>query len=386
MSHKIKWLISLISVALSVSFSQVYADFHLWTINEVFSNADGTVQYIELRSSISAQGNLSGHTLVASDGAQGSNSFQFASNLSGDTTNKTLLIATAKFTGLTGLQADYTIPESFLFVNGGTLNFGEGSATLTYTGGQLPKNGVQSINGSAQAQEASPVNFAGLGTAVSAPTYATFDDASSIMTVPVLNAPGIGIGNVRFSVNLATLQFTLLDGFYLYGAGISLGNNPAQFNNGSVLHLPALVVGSDLYTANLAILGDNPIRFGNPQVISVAAVPVIPTPDPVPTPTPDPTPPPVDQQSITRGQNLYASLCVACHGASGGGGIGLPLTTSSLTTFAALRSFIDTSMPQDAPGLCTDAGSSTCATDVANYVINVIQQGGGSSEVPDVEY
>lgn len=372
----------LIPTLLFLAGPAALADYHLWTISEVFSNADGRVQFVELSTQSTGQGQLSGHTLVVTDGGQGSRSFQFASNLSGETAGRTLLIATARFTGLTGLQADYTIPEGFLFLNGGTINFGEGASSLSYSGAQLPKNGTQSMTGGGQPQTASPRNFAGLTATVSAPTYASFDSTTSIMTVPVLNAPGIGVANVRFSVNLGTLQFTLLDGFYLYGSGITTGNNPAQFVNNSVLQLPALVVGSDLYNANLAIVGENPIRFGNPQVVSVTAVPVIPLPQ---TPTPTPTPTPTDQQSITRGRSSYGALCVSCHGSSGEGGIGPALTSSGFNTFASLRTKIDTTMPQGAPAQCRDGGGSTCATDIANYIINTFQNGGGVVE-PTITY
>jgi mono/diheme cytochrome c family protein len=106
-------------------------------------------------------------------------------------------------------------------------------------------------------------------------------------------------------------------------------------------------------------------------------------------PQPAPPAPPAQNpqaESIARGQSQFANLCVECHGSSGGGGIGPNLVFSSFNTFISLRAQIDAAMPQTNPALCRDTASSTCATDVANYVLNVIQQGGGSSEPPDIDY
>lgn len=380
MSNKKSALVFALLASLLLMASPAQATFHLWTINEVFSSADGTVQFIELSSTVTGQENLSGHTLVATDGAQGSNSFQFTSNLGGDTANKTVLLATATFASLTGLTPDYTIPSGFLFVDGGTLNFAEGSSTLTYSAAQLPKNGVQSINRDLQAQNASPKNYAGLGATVSINTYASFDSSTNIMHVPVLDAPGIGIGNVSFSVDLGSLAFSLQPSFYLYAAGVAGGNTPAVFENGSTLYVPGLIVGDQLYEFRMGISSGDPIIFASPQIISVSTF----TPAQPQSPA-EPTP---EQQSSARGLTQFANQCAICHGASGGGGIGPSLADSSFNTFASLRSQIDANMPQGNPAACRDQGTSTCATDVANYVLSVIQGGSGASgpEEPTVTY
>ena len=362
----------LILLVLVLGSSLARADHHLWMINEVYSNADGTVQFIEFSTTVSGQGVLSGRTLTASDGGSVSNSLNFTGNLSGETANRTFLVATARFTSLTGLQPDFTIPAGFLPLRGGTVNFANGVSVLTYSAGQLPLNGVQSINSNRLPQDASPKNFAGLGASVAVEPRASFNPATGIMNVPVLDAPGIGIGNVSFSVNLTTLRFTLLDGFYLFGAGVTSGTNPARFQNG-VLDIPAMVFGTDLYSFRLASIPDASVVFGNPVNISVIPVPA----DPVVAP---PNPPASDlQQSIARGQTQYNQQCASCHGATGQGGSAPNLRTSSLNTFATLRSFTNDSMPQLSPGTCVDGGGSTCATDVANYIINSLQQSGSAS-------
>jgi mono/diheme cytochrome c family protein len=99
-------------------------------------------------------------------------------------------------------------------------------------------------------------------------------------------------------------------------------------------------------------------------------------PDSPPNPEPEPEPEPdSDQQSIMRGMNIYAAQCQQCHGSNGQGGSAPNLINSSFNTFAALRSKISNTMPRGNPGACTDSGSSTCATDAANYILNMFQGG-----------
>ncbi len=262
--------------------NQSYATFDLWEINEVFSSADGTVQYIELATSFSGQQFVAGHRLVSSDGGVNQNVFNFSSNLVGDTRNKKVLIATETFASITGLTPDYTIPENFIFIGGGQLDF-EGADTLGFTKEQLPLNGVQSFDGNTVPQTATPTNFAGMSAALSTNTYSTLNVETLIMNVPVLDLPGIGILNLSFSVDPASLLFTLLDGFYVYGNGITAGDNAAQFQNNSVLYIPGMILGNDLIEFNLTLIPDDLIVFGELDIISVTNL--------LPDPEPEPDPP-----------------------------------------------------------------------------------------------
>ena len=57
------------------------------------------------------------------------------------------------------------------------------------------------------------------------------------------------------------------------------------------------------------------------------------------------------------------------------------MRTSALNSFNPLRARIDQTMPQLSPASCRDSGTTqTCATDTANYILNVFQQ---SQTVPD---
>src|SRR5881409_3923726 len=79
----------------SLLVSQAEASFHLWRINEIYSNADGSVQFIEFVTSSSGQQFLAGHSLTSSDASGATiKTFTFPSNLSGDTANHSFLVAT----------------------------------------------------------------------------------------------------------------------------------------------------------------------------------------------------------------------------------------------------------------------------------------------------
>tara|TARA_B110000444_G_scaffold255785_1_gene290833 strand:+ start:1214 stop:2260 length:1047 start_codon:yes stop_codon:yes gene_type:complete len=339
---------------------QAYASFHLWMINEVFSNGDGTIQYIELTTTFAGQEVLSGHSLVSTDGGSNQNVLNFADDLVGDTQNKTVLIATSKFATESGLTPDVIIPEQFIFTGGGELNFAEGADTLSFTREQLPLNDMQSIDCNITPQTASPQNFSGETTIISSATYATLNLDTAIMNVPVVDAPGIGILNATFGVNLETFVVSLLE-FFIYGNEIGVVDNPAEFQSSSVLHVPRLILGNEIFEFNLTLIGDDPIVFDNLEILSVTNISVEPEVNEL-------------QESISRGEAEYATLCVACHGASGGGGIGPNLLTSSFNAFDPLRDKIDLDMSQGNAGGCRDSEASSCATDIANFVLNDFQQ------------
>lgn len=145
---------------MAVAATPSQAAFHLWTINEIYSNEDGTVQFIELFCDVSGQQFLSGHTITASLTGETNRVFTFPSNSPSPTTDRHLLIATAAFAGLPGsVTPDFILPDGFLFTPNGTVNFANAD-TENYTG--LPTDGVQSLNypgGTAAAN--SPTNFAG---------------------------------------------------------------------------------------------------------------------------------------------------------------------------------------------------------------------------------
>lgn len=127
------------------------AAFHLWDINEVYSSADGTVQFIEMRALSSGQQNLNtfGATIQSTNSA-GVNTFSFPTNLPADTLNKFYILGTSNLASIPGgLTPNYIIPANFIRmpVGGGSAAVifppNSGQATAAYT--NLPTDGNSAL-------------------------------------------------------------------------------------------------------------------------------------------------------------------------------------------------------------------------------------------------
>ncbi|MES2659025.1 MAG: PEP-CTERM sorting domain-containing protein [Verrucomicrobiota bacterium] len=158
-------------IAASIALSgHARASFHLFDIQEVFSNSDGSVLFIELFSSTGGQQFLSGHSLTFQINTAIQNTINFT-NLPGDTTSKTFLVGTANLGTLYGVTPDYVIPANFFTAGANNfLNFAEGTDRVNLT--SLPVNGSSSLNGlignagqtsaaTSVNTQATPTNFAG---------------------------------------------------------------------------------------------------------------------------------------------------------------------------------------------------------------------------------
>jgi PEP-CTERM motif len=167
------WL-AILALAVFVPSGAAQASFHRWRIAEVFSNADGTIQYIELSTTISGQQFLSGHFIRTQD-ADGVviNNYNFPTNLAAGTANKTFLLGTQLFSDLNGVvDPDYLIPDNFMDV------FQLAGQDLNFIGVQLfglenllanPGSALRA-NGSSAAP--TPVNYAGQSMIVPEPATA----------------------------------------------------------------------------------------------------------------------------------------------------------------------------------------------------------------------
>ena len=165
--YAIGWLCA---IALLVSAGSARATFHLWQLNEIYSNADGTVQFIELITSAGGQQFLAGHSITSAQGAT-TLSFTFPSDLPGDSAGRTFLIGTTGFAALGLVTPDYIVPNGFLFTTNGSVNFA-GVDSVSWTA--LPVDGVMSIDRFGAMAVNSPKNFAGATGSVSASSSPTF--------------------------------------------------------------------------------------------------------------------------------------------------------------------------------------------------------------------
>src|SRR5436853_3054393 len=131
----------------------------LWQINKIYSNADGSVQFIELITASSGQQFVTGQAMTSSQGAT-TYTLNVTTDLPGDSANKTFLIGTQGFAALNIVAPDYVVPNGFLFTGGGTLNWGGGTDIVSYA--SLPTDGKLSIDRAGATAINSPTNFAGV--------------------------------------------------------------------------------------------------------------------------------------------------------------------------------------------------------------------------------
>ena len=168
MRNRSGMLVSWAIAAMLLASQPALGAFHLWDIVEVYSNADGSVQFIELSTSSDSQQFLQGHTITASSDGNVV-TFNFPTNSPSPTSGRRLLIATPGFSGEVGaVTPDYILDSAPFFDPAAgdiIVNFGEGADVQTFSGMQLPDNGLDSLNrnGASLSLVApnTPTNFAG---------------------------------------------------------------------------------------------------------------------------------------------------------------------------------------------------------------------------------
>jgi len=156
-------------LALVLMAPQAAATFHTFQIDEIYTNVDGTVQYVVLHEAAGMNGQnfLSGHTFTATAGGM-TQTYTFPVDLPGGmegyyymaspTANRRVLIATQGFKALGIVTPDYVIPNGFLPLANGTINYA-GVDQVTYT--SLPTDGTSAINRSGTIIQNVAINFAG---------------------------------------------------------------------------------------------------------------------------------------------------------------------------------------------------------------------------------
>ncbi|MGH7179093.1 MAG: hypothetical protein ACREJC_17070 [Tepidisphaeraceae bacterium] len=156
-------------VALLLCAAPSRATFHLWIIEEVYSNASGTVQFVELFTSFDGQQELfSSNVPTGQAFTSNAHTFNFLADLpSAATAGHHFMLATPGYFALSGVPAaDYNLGvNNFFSVTGDTLNFA-GVSEFIFGSGELPTDGVNSLNlnigvGDHFAATNSPTNFAG---------------------------------------------------------------------------------------------------------------------------------------------------------------------------------------------------------------------------------
>ena len=150
----------LVGLAVLACSQRAEATFHLWQISQVYSNASGSVQYVDfvLPFTIDDERFLAGNPLSA---GLNSNSMVFGSNLpSLPVTGQHFLVATPGFAAIAGVTPNYTFPVApFFNRNGDTLNYAFNTSLFPFPA--LPLDGVHALNRDGSTPINAPTNFAG---------------------------------------------------------------------------------------------------------------------------------------------------------------------------------------------------------------------------------
>jgi hypothetical protein len=139
-------------------------------IDQVYSNADGTVQFVVIRDHgrndcDAGENRWAGQRLI-SRGAAGPRTFVFPADLQTcHTSGRRMLVATQGFAALGLVPPDYVIPNGFIQYPAGGVNFAS-AGDISYT--NLPTDGIHAIDGNGATVVNLATNLAGASASVTA--------------------------------------------------------------------------------------------------------------------------------------------------------------------------------------------------------------------------
>lgn len=215
---------------LAGSFVTANAAFHLWSVTEVYSSGDGSVQFVKLTNTAFLEYQTSNHVITCT-GPQGTHTFTFPANLSSTTTaNRNFLIGTSNLASIPGgVMPDYVFTNAvpFLFLSAtSTVSVGiEGSFQPNALYTNLPTDGVFSLSGlsnqfaatvnaprnlSNQSNSIVPVKFSS-GKATGTNFVATFATATGTNKTPGANY-SVEFNNLLSDSNWQALTTIVGDG------------------------------------------------------------------------------------------------------------------------------------------------------------------------------
>lgn len=142
---------ALLGAALAATTVAAHAADPSFAVVQVFSNADGTVQYVQLRESAGQNGQqgFAGKTLTVTRNGR-TKTFTFPSDLPGpNTANRSVLVATpgylavpARYAEYKAVVPDYVAFDQLLPAEGGTIQFASGAP---WTFEALPRDGFSAV-------------------------------------------------------------------------------------------------------------------------------------------------------------------------------------------------------------------------------------------------
>ena len=146
--------------------------FHLWNIQQLYTDNSGSLQYIQLFDSSGGQNFVGGMQIqVANVGGTQTHTFTIPGvTLGGNTFNHALLFGTSSLQAFGAPPPDFILPNNFLFAGGGSISF-FGANSGPYTA--LPTDGTLSRNWGGSNTPNSPQNYAGQSGFITVPEPAT---------------------------------------------------------------------------------------------------------------------------------------------------------------------------------------------------------------------
>ena len=141
-SSKLRHLVTGGAMALVLILTSIRADAVSMQIHELYSNTDGSVQFLVLTAGSPV---IAGASLVArsSTTSNAKHIFTFPTNLPANAANRFFLVGTQSFADLGLIEPDYVMPDGFLFGASGRVTAGRSRSNLVYPG--LPADGVHAL-------------------------------------------------------------------------------------------------------------------------------------------------------------------------------------------------------------------------------------------------
>lgn len=168
-----------VSLTLVLATSSASAKSHLWRFTEIFSNAQGNIQFIEMfvfDPAGTAETQFIGRPLTSN-----ANTFIFPNDLPNENTfERWVLISTQDFANLPGAPApDYILPAQFFDPAGDEIRYRNTIDIFPFPAG-VPTNGTDALLRDLSTATNSPTNFAG--------------DSGSVSVAPAVPALARGWG------------------------------------------------------------------------------------------------------------------------------------------------------------------------------------------------
>src|SRR5438552_4292211 len=200
-----QWTAACLAATMLLFSSAALAAFHLYTIQQVYSNADGTIQFVVVGTSFNGENVWSLGGRLSSTDSGGTRSIRFTQDLpSASTAGTRVLIATQGFADLGIVTPDFIIPNHFIATGSGSVTYV--NSTLSYPGG-LPTDGISALNIAGMQVPNVATNFAGESASVQ-PAAAALNFQGIWWAAPAASESGWGINFAHQADTIFASWFT----------------------------------------------------------------------------------------------------------------------------------------------------------------------------------